>query len=55
LVNVGRDKYFRLLSDVIVEKDLDVASFLLDEKIVVPYEGGAKPETDWCQLPPNKK
>jgi endonuclease YncB( thermonuclease family) len=55
IVNVGRDKYFRLLADVVVEEEMDVASFLKSEKIVVPYEGGTKPITDWCQYPPNKK
>lgn len=55
LVNVGRDKYFRLLADIIIEEDLNLGSYLLQEKLAVPYEGGTKPATDWCQYPPNKK
>lgn len=55
LVNVDRDKYFRLLAEVIIEEDLNLGSYLIQERLAVPYEGGTKPTPDWCQYPPNKK
>jgi len=53
LVNIKRDKYFRILADVIVDNDTSVGDFLLDQKLAVPYDGEAKPDTNWCLHPPN--
>ena len=54
LENVGRDKYFRLLADVIVYKKgvkLSVGEYLLSKKYAVPYEGDTKLKIDWCLNP----
>jgi len=53
LVNVKRDKYFRLLAEVVLDNDLSLSDYLLDQKLAVPYEGETKPETNWCLYPPN--
>lgn len=47
LVNVGRDKYFRLLADVRVDGK-DVTTAMLAQKVAVPYFGGRK--AGWCEL-----
>ena len=49
LVEVERDKYFRLLAEPVINGSLQLHDFLLDNKLAVPYEGGAKVETDWCR------
>lgn len=49
LVNVKRDKYFRLLAEVRVSGVL-LHEYLLERNLVVPYEGGPKPKTDWCAV-----
>lgn len=47
LVNVERDKYFRILADVFVD-GRSVAIELLNEKLAIPYDGGKKTHFDWC-------
>jgi endonuclease YncB( thermonuclease family) len=54
LENVGRDKYFRLLADVKAD-GVSVGQYLLAQKLAVPYEGEAKPKTDWCKLAKKRK
>ena len=49
LVNVKRDKYFRLLAEVKVSGVL-LHEYLLERNLVVPYEGGTKPKVDWCAI-----
>jgi len=49
LLNVKRDKYFRLLAEVRVSGVL-LHEYLLERNLVVPYEGGPKPKTDWCAV-----
>jgi hypothetical protein len=49
LVQVKRDKYFRLLAEVRVS-GMVLHEYLLERNLVVPYEGGLKPKTDWCAL-----
>lgn len=48
LVDVERDKYFRLLSTVVIDGSTQLHDFLLDNKLAVPYEGGTKVDTNWC-------
>lgn len=45
LGDVKRDKYFRLLADVIVDGE-NVAATLVEEGLAVTYSGGRK--RDWC-------
>lgn len=53
LLNVQRDKYFRLLAEVRVNDEFSLGDLLLKEKLAVPYEGETKPLTNWCLFPPN--
>jgi len=45
LSNTKRDKYFRLLADVLVDGQ-NVAAALVNEGLAVTYSGGKK--RDWC-------
>ena len=49
LINPQRDKYFRILSDVMVDRKIDVAGFMLKNNLAYPYEGETKPLVDWCR------
>lgn len=49
LESVGRDKYFRLLADVLADGE-SVAAALLAKRLAVPYDGGKKKLTDWCAM-----
>lgn len=53
LVNVKRDKYFRILADVEVNDRTSLASILLKEGLASEYEGDAKPDVNWCLMAPN--
>jgi len=48
LVNVGRDKYFRILADVVVDKK-SLKDELLKRKLAYLYEGGTKEKRSWCK------
>lgn len=54
LENVDKDKYFRILADVIIDgkplKDL-----LLKNNLAYQYEGGTKQKIDWCKRYPANK
>lgn len=47
LLNIKRDKYFRILSDVRVSEG-SVAKLLLDKGYAVEYDGGTKSK-NWCE------
>ncbi len=49
LRNIQRDKYFRILADVVAD-DVSVSEKLLNAKLAYPYDGGTKAKTNWCQL-----
>lgn len=49
LVNVDRDKYFRILADVLVDGK-SVADILLKNKLAYEYNGGTKVRKNWCDL-----
>ena len=46
LVNIKRDKYFRILADVKTSEG-DLAKLLLDKGYAVEYDGGTKAK-NWC-------
>ncbi|HXH12343.1 MAG TPA: thermonuclease family protein [Alphaproteobacteria bacterium] len=50
LANVGRDKYFRLLADLLTD-GASVAPVLISEGLAVPYDGGTKLQRPWCPSP----
>lgn len=47
LINVERDKYFRILADVMVDGK-SVKEILLKNQLAVAYDGGTKSKVDWC-------
>ena len=49
LHDVGRDKYFRLDANVVVDGK-SVSEMLLNKGLAYPYSGGHKPEIDWCKF-----
>ena len=59
LVDVDRDKYFRLLCSVNIttqaNETFDLSNYLMAEGFAVPYEGETKPKTDWCSLLKKRK
>lgn len=48
LHNVQRDKYFRILADVIVD-GRSLADVLLKNNLAYAYDGGTKASPDWCK------
>lgn len=48
LHNVQRDKYFRILADVIVD-GRSLADVLLKNNLAYAYDGGTKTSPDWCK------
>ena len=46
LVNPQRDKYFRIVADVMTD-DGDLAEHLLNKELAIPYDGGTK-KNWWC-------
>lgn len=50
LSNIKKDKYFRVLAKVTIDDKIDLGQLLLDEKLAYPYDGSAKPKTDWCNM-----
>ena len=49
LVNIGRDKYFRILADVIAD-GVSIKLILLSKNLAYEYDGGTKAKTDWCTV-----
>lgn len=47
LINTGRDKYFRIDADVIVDK-VNLKDLLIKEKFAYLYDGGTRSVIDWC-------
>ncbi len=47
LQNVERDKYFRILADVIVD-GRNINDLLLKNNLAYAYEGGTKKKINWC-------
>ncbi|MGZ3768125.1 MAG: thermonuclease family protein [Bdellovibrio sp.] len=49
LHNVQRDKYFRILADVIVDGQ-SLKYILLKNNLAYEYDGGTKKHLDWCKV-----
>ncbi|WP_155722605.1 thermonuclease family protein [Bdellovibrio bacteriovorus] len=49
LHNVQRDKYFRILADVIVD-GRSLKEILLKNNLAYTYDGGTKKHPDWCKV-----
>ena len=54
LEDVGRDKFFRILSQVVITttegKIIVLSQYLLNNNYAVPYEGEMKQITNWCKI-----
>lgn len=44
----ARDKYFRVLGDLWFD-GRSLKDLLLEKKLAIPYDGGRKPNYNWCQ------
>ena len=49
LVALERDKYFRVLADVMVD-GRSLGELLLERRLAVGYDGGTKRLVDWCRM-----
>lgn len=49
LVSPKRDKYFRILADVLVDDKLLLSDHMLKRRLAYPYEGGSKSDVNWCK------
>jgi micrococcal nuclease len=49
LRNIQRDKYFRILAEVVAD-GVSLSERLVGEKLAYPYDGGTKAKVNWCQL-----
>lgn len=49
LVNVDRDKYFRILADVMVD-GTSIKDILVDANLGYSYNGGTKQNVNWCEF-----
>ncbi len=49
LINVKKDKYFRILADVIVD-GRNLKEVLLKNRLAYQYNGGTKEKRNWCNL-----
>jgi endonuclease YncB( thermonuclease family) len=47
LRDIGKDKYFRVLAKVNVDGK-DLGDLLIKNKLALPYGGGTKTRTNWC-------
>jgi endonuclease YncB( thermonuclease family) len=47
LVNVGKDKYFRILADVIIDGH-NLKDYLIKNQLAYAYDGGTKKKLNWC-------
>lgn len=49
LLNVSREKYFRILADVTID-GRPLAQYLLNKGLAYEYFGGTKQHLDWCSI-----
>ena len=53
LMNVEKDKYFRIVADVKLDgKSLNKYLLNTGDKLAVPYNGGTKNKVNWCKKSP---
>jgi endonuclease YncB( thermonuclease family) len=50
LINPKRDKYFRIVADVLIDDRLLLSQHMLEKKLAYAYEGGTKQVIDWCKF-----
>ena len=50
LLEIQRDKFFRVDARVIVDRKIDLGKVLLEEKLAYPYYGDTKPTINWCNI-----
>lgn len=53
LRNIARDKYFRILADIVVD-GVSFSDLLRNRGMVVDYQGGHKDVQNWCDLDSRK-
>ncbi len=49
LVNIGRDKYFRIDADIIADGQ-DIKQVIMNQKLAYSYAGNTKSKIDWCKV-----
>lgn len=49
LENVNRDKYFRVLANIVIDGQ-SLTETLLKNKVAYPYHGGTKQTVNWCEF-----
>lgn len=52
LINLGRDKYFRILADVWVDQKISLKDHLLENQLAYSYDGKTKDRPNWCDRLP---
>lgn len=50
LIDPERDSFFRIIADIRINDEFLLSERLLKRGLAVPYEGGTKPNIDWCLL-----
>jgi endonuclease YncB( thermonuclease family) len=48
LTNVQRDKYFRVIADIIIDGQ-SLSQYLLKNGLAYSYDGGTKKNINWCK------
>jgi endonuclease YncB( thermonuclease family) len=48
LINIERDKYFRIVAEVKIDRLL-VGEYLLSQGFATAYNGAKKPRVNWCE------
>jgi endonuclease YncB( thermonuclease family) len=48
LIDCKRGKYFRIVCRVVYD-EIDLSTRLLKLGLAIPYDGGSKPQKDWCK------
>ncbi len=54
LINIDRDKYFRVLAEVIVDGK-SLSQLLIAQNLAYQYDGGQKQKPDWCSFIRDRK
>ena len=54
LINIERDKYFRILADIIIDGKM-LSGYLVKNNLAYEYHGGKRPKIDWCKRLPASK
>lgn len=49
LQNLTKDKYGRMLADVVIDEKVDYAEVMIGKGLAMPYFGEKKPLVNWCK------